>query len=120
MESAQKILDIINHSTGTDGYHKFSSIPNFPAITDGVLALAEAVGCFWFLDIIGSYQSNQKLDKEFQVWTLSVNTEDHTAVVRGYNDAKLIIEQEIPYTDFSLDELKLYLIDGIILLLSEY
>ena len=120
MKSAQEILNIINHSTGITAYHRFSIIPGFPVITDGVLALAEAAGCFWLMDIIGSYQSNNALDKKFQVWTLTVNTEDHTAVARGYNDTELIITQEIPFTDFPLQELKLFLIDGIILLPSEY
>jgi len=120
MRSAQEALDIINQATGTTCYHRFSPLPWFPVITDGVLALAETVGCFWLLDIIGSYQSNHDLDREFQVWTLMVCTEDHSAVVRGYNDTTLIVEQQVPFTDFPLGELKLYLIDGIILLPSEY
>ncbi len=119
-QTTQAIQDIINHSTGTEGYHRFSMIPGFPVITDGVLSLAEAAGCFWLLDIIGSYQSNRKLDRAFQVWTLTVNLKDKRAVVRGYNDTTRIITQNIPYTDFPMEELKLYLMDGIILLPSEY
>ena len=88
--------------------------------TDGAILVADAAACYWFLDIIGSYQTNQKLDPAFQVWTLEINHEDDTAVVWGYNDTELIIAQEIPFTDFPLDELKLYLIDGVILLPSEY
>ena len=120
MRSAQEVLDVINQATGTTAYHRFSLLPWFPIITDGVLALAEAAGCFWLLGIIGSYQDKRELDKEFQVWTLAVNTEDHGAVVRGSNDTKLIVEQQVPYTDFPLGEIKLYLMDGVILLPSEY
>jgi len=120
MKSIEEILDIINNSTGTESYHKFSPIPGFPVITDGVLVLAEAADCYWLLDIIGSYQSNSKLDKAFQVWTLKVNTEDNSAFIRGYNDTTLIVTQKIPYTDFPPGEVKLYLIDGVILLPSEY
>ncbi|WP_371380582.1 DUF6876 family protein [Sporomusa aerivorans] len=121
MKSIETILDMSNNSTGTENYHKFSPIPGFPVITDGVLALAEAAGYYWLLDIIGSYQSNGKLDKAFQVWTLNVNTDNNsTAVVRGYNDRTLIVMQKIPYTDFPPGEVKLYLIDGVILLPSEY
>jgi len=120
MKSAKEILDVINHAQGTEVYHKFSSIPFFPIITDGVLALADAGGCYWFLDIIGNYQTDERLDPDFQVGKLEVNHADSSAVVSGYNDATLIITQEIPFTDFPLDEVKLYLIDGIILLPSEY
>lgn len=120
MKSIETILDRINNSTGTENYHKFSPIPGFPVITDGVLALAEAAGYYWLLDIIGSYQSNGKLDKAFQVWTLNVHKDNNSAFVRGYNDTTLIVTQKIPHTDFPPGEVKLYLIDGVILLPSEY
>ena len=120
MCKAQEVQDIINQSTGTTQYYRFSPIPTFPIITDGVKAVAEAAGCYWLLDVIGSYQHNKKLDKAFQVWKLEVNTAENSGVVRGYNDTKLIITQEIPYTDFPLETFKLFLIDGIILLPNEY
>jgi len=110
----------MNQATGTTAYHRFSGFANYPVITDGVIALAEASGCFWLLNIIGSYQGNAKLDKTFQVWTLEVNRTNDSGVVRGFNDTTLIVTQEIPYTDFPLDKVKLYLIDGIILLPPEY
>lgn len=119
-KSKEEIQNMLNEFNSTSAYHKFSPIRGFPVATDGIIALAEAAGCYWFPDIIGSYQTNEKLDSEFQVWTLTVNHEDNTAVVNGYNDTELIITQEIPFTDFPLDELKVYLIDGVILLPSEY
>jgi len=120
MLSRKEILDIINQSTGTTAYHSFSKIPAFPVMTDGVQALAEAAGCYWLLDIIGSYQSDPTLDKAFQVWTLTVDYQNNSGIVRGYNDTTLIITQDIPYTNFPLEEIKFYLIDGVILLPSEY
>jgi len=120
MKSKQEILDIINNSHGTTAYHKFSLFKNFPVATDGVIALAEAAGCYWLLDIIGSYQTDERLDPCFQVWTLVVNLDNNTAAVNGFNDMTLILSQDIPYTDFPLDAVKLYLMDGIILLPSEY
>ena len=120
MKSRKEILDIINNSHGSEAYHKFSPIPEFPVATDGAVALASAAGCFWLLDIIGSYQGDKRLDPEFQVWELEVDCENCSGVIRGYNNTKLIITQEIPWTDFPLDGVKLYLIDGIILLPSEH
>lgn len=120
MKSAHEILEIINQSSCTEAYHKFSVIPGFPVATDGVVALAEAAGCYWLLDVIGSYQTHQQLDPEFQVWTLNVNLSEESGTVRGCNDTELIVTQEIPFTDFPLEEVKLYLMDGVILLPSEY
>ena len=120
MLSAKEIKDIMNHATGTTAYHRFSQIPGYPVITDGMQAVAEAAGCYWLLDVIGSHQTNKKLDPAFQVWKLKVNRAENSAIVHGYNDDTLIITQKIPYTDFPLDEVKLFLIDGVILLPSEY
>ncbi|MDL2232138.1 hypothetical protein LJC63_00975 [Ruminococcaceae bacterium OttesenSCG-928-L11] len=120
MKSEQEILEIIHHSNCTEAYHEFSPFPRFPVATDGVIALAEAAECYWLLDIIGSYQTDERIDQSFQMWTLEVNLEAGSGVVRGYNDTDLIITQEIPFTDFPLEEVELYLMDGIILLPSEY
>lgn len=120
MKPKTEIIDILNNSHCTEAYHKYSPFPGFPVATDGVIALAEAAGCYWLLDIIGSYQTDKRLDPHFQVWKLEVNHEDDSAVVRGFNDTELIISQDIPYTDFPLDNVKIYLMDGIILLPSEY
>jgi len=120
MKSKAEIIDILNNSNCSESYHKFSPFPNFPVATDGAIALAEAAGCYWLLDIIGSYQTDERLDPEFQVWKLVVDLGDSSAIVKGYNDVDLIITQDIPFTDFPLDQVKLYLIDGIILLPSEY
>ena len=110
----------LDNYTGTTQYHRFSTIRSFPVATDGAIALAESENCFWLLDAIASHQGNEKLDPEFQVWELKVNQIDKDAVLRGYNDNVLIVEQKIPYTDFSRSGIKLYLIQNVILLPSEY
>jgi hypothetical protein len=120
MKSRQEVMDVIAQANATEAYHRFSSIPGFPVATDGVLALAESAGCYWLLDVVGSYQSDKRLCPEFQVWKLEVNLEEQTAVVTGCNDDVEIIRQEIPYTDFPLESVKLYLIDGVMLLPGEY
>jgi hypothetical protein len=119
MKSRQEVMDVIAQANATEAYHRFSSIPGFPVITDGVLALAEAAGCYWLLDIVGSYQSDKRLCREFQVWKLEVNLEEQTAVVTGGNDDAEIIRQEIPYTDFPLESVTLFLMGGVLLLPRE-
>ena len=118
-KSKEEIMDIISQAHGTEEYHKYSPDPGYPVTTDGVVAVAEVGGCYWLLDIIGSYQTDKRLDPEFQVWKLEVNLGNGSAVVRGYNDMELIVMQEIPFTDFPLGELTLFLMDGVLLLPSE-
>ena len=120
MKSKQEIVDLISHAHGTEHYHKYSPFPAYPVITDGVKAVAEAAGCYWLLDIIGSCQKRwKKLDPHFQVWKLVVKS-DKSASVRAYNDTDHVRSQAIEFTDFPLEELKLFLIDGVILLPNEY
>ena len=120
MEDRETILGIINQATGTTQYHKYSSIPFFPVLTDGVKALAEAAECFWFLDVIGSYQTDPELDKAFQVWTLVRDIYGDGALIQGFNDTTLVIDQRIEYTDFPLDEIELFLCNGVLMIPSEY
>ena len=103
--------------TGSENYYRHWLNFNF---TDGVKYLADKVECYWLLDAIGSYQDKVK-DVPFQIWTLKVNA-DKSAVLEMNEDTNqpIIIRQEIQYTDFTLEEIKLYFIDGVLLLPSEY
>jgi hypothetical protein len=107
--------------TGTMQYHRHWTGLLF---TDGVAYMAEKGGAFWLIDVIASYQRKEP----FQVWQLHVNKAavrengDPMAVVTMIEDTGQpeIVRQEIPYTDFPLPEIKLYLIDNVLLLPSEY
>ena len=120
MKSRKEIMEIISQANSTEHYHRISPIEGYPVITDGVLAVAEAAGAFWLLDLVCSHQCDERLCREFQVWKLEVDLEAQTGIVRGCNDDVVIVEQVIPYTDFPLEEFKLFLIDGVILLPREY
>ena len=80
-------------------------------MTDGTFYLSQN-GAGWLIDAIASYQG-AKLDKQtggFQLWTLKVNTEKRTAVLtcQADSDRPNLVCQKIGYTDFPLDEIKLY------------
>lgn len=103
--------------TGTGRYFKHWLGGYF---TDGVKYMADEAGAYWLIDLVMSYQSELK-DKPFQIWTLEL-TEDNKAAAYMQEDCDLpkIIKQDIPYTDFPLCRIKLYFIDGVLLLPSEY
>ena len=120
MKSVMEIRNILDHATGTERYHKFSPFKKFPVATDGVIELANAAECFWLLDIIGNKQINKKLDPAFQVWKLNVNLEIGSWKLCGYNDTVLIETIKGHYTNFPLEEIVLWVMDGVLLLPSEY
>lgn len=92
--------------------------------TNNVYKLASMADCFWFLDIIVSYQFEKKFrnHRDFQVWTLIMNkTGKGAKVVAEDGNGNKLASQRISYTDFPLSEgLTLWLIDDTIILPKEY
>ena len=88
-------------------------------LTDGAMYLAENGGrnsgtAFWLMDAIASYQGEKVLARHpFQVWKLIVTEDEGQSrcarlVCSNGNNDKSIVEQDIEYTDFLLDEITLY------------
>ena len=118
----------LNGFCGTQNYYRhFTGFGNF---TDGVKAMADKAGAYWLIDAVFSYQSEPKIRAvPFQIWRLKVlrselgeNKNEPMAVLEMNEDTDepLKVSQKIPYTDFPKGEVKLYLIDGVLLLPSEY
>jgi len=123
--SADELEKNLSMFTGTEQYHRLSYLPLLA--TDGVAYLMENAEAFWLFDAIASYQPKLKKE-EFQVWFLEKNKTGSGAVLKGYRDYseknpdkfKPLVTQKIPYTDFPLKKVKLYVQNGVALLPSEY
>ena len=94
--------------------------------TEGVQYMAERGGAYWLIDAVASYQPDQRITSrpdlvDFQLWELAV-AEDKSAVLtmRGDSDQPAVITQEIPFTGFPLEQIKLYVCNGTLMLPSEY
>ncbi len=108
----------LDQFTGTENYYKsdFGKLK----LTDGVQWLRES-GAAWLINVIESYQGERKVKNVgFQLWTITVG-ENRKALVtmREDNDTPVIIRQVIECTNCPCN-LKLYVIDGVCLLPSEY
>lgn len=121
---------------GTEGYHRFSWLYPRLLLTDGAKWLSEVAGAYWLMDAIGSHQPKAMKDEKgmlqnMQFWSLKKCKSNEKT---GRSSAHLICERDtddvairqlIEYTDFPLDEIKLYVVaDGngnmIVMLPSEY
>ena len=102
---------------GTENYY-----PHLLGIqyTDGIKYLADQAGAYWLIDLIASRQTKTIKQIPFQIWTLK--TKDSTGVITMKEDTgePNRVRQEIEFTDFPLKSIKLYFIDGVLLLPSEY
>lgn len=115
MKTAEAIETGMAQCIGTEQYWK-NSILCFQ-YTDGIKFMWESCEAYWLLVAISSY----KRTEPFQIWTLKVN-DDKSAILTMKEDTNepILVEQKIPYTDFPLDEIEVWLIDGILILKSEY
>lgn len=104
--------------TGSDGYHQLTL--NL-VCTDGIKELAESCQCFWFLNIIFSYQQSENFKyQSFQVWTLKRITQHSFEVQATDGNEQILAVQHIPVSDFPYDTATAWLADGVIMLPSEY
>lgn len=93
--------------------------------SDGVKYLAEKGEAFWLVDAILSHfpRANKipQLKDDMQFWHLKVDEKKQAVLycTDGRTD-KHLIEQKIPFTDFPLAEVKLYLANGMLYLPSEH
>lgn len=89
--------------------------------TDGVCAMAETFQAYWLIDLVFSHQLTASVKKEgFQKWLLQRLTGNRFVAVADDGNGKEIARQVIPFSDFAADQCTLYLIDGVLLLPSEY
>jgi hypothetical protein len=111
MKPAQEIEQALSQFYGTEGYTRVSIFPLLA--TNGVTWLMEAAECGWLVDEIGAAQRLLKrtayaemLDG-IQFWTLKKEGTKATLICEA-DTGKVAYEKDILFTDFPLDEIKLY------------
>lgn len=122
--SPQQIGEITNtlpQFTGTENYYQHW-LKKF-VYTDGVQYLAGKCGAYWLLDAIASWQPKALQDarlQEIQFWKLMVKPDRAAVLTCEYDTNDPAFQQDIPFTDFPLDGIQLYLANGVLMLPSEY
>jgi hypothetical protein len=118
-----KTLDArdLDHFTGSE---EFYTQPLYGRVryTEGVRHVAEAGEAYWLLDaIIFSARHVRRLQGEaFQVWHLAVLDGRGVLTCTDGDSDDALYTQRIPYTDFPVPEVTLWLVDGVLMLPSEY
>ena len=119
MNSTQYLQAELGQFIGTE---KLYRITHRHVLTDGTKYLAEQAKCYWLMDAIASHLPRLYHD-HFAVARLVVNGSSAMLTLDDGND-NVFAHQQIPFTDFPLNEIKLYCCyDGeywVIMLMSEY
>ena len=107
--------------TGTEHYY---CNPLYQAMnyTDGVKYLATTVGAYWLLDIIGTEFFLKQKSGEWDGFVVIKLTVAMNAMVIQVQDGDHndYLHKNIPFTDFPEGEWALWLVEGVLLLPSEY
>jgi hypothetical protein len=110
----------LSHFTGTENYYRV--MPRL-VITDGVQYLASQTNSYWLVSLIYSHLVSNAIYSEFVVARLTVSGKIADLVLNDGND-QVIARQAVEYTDFPLDEIRIYCSyqekTWILLLPSEY
>lgn len=102
----QSLTTALSQFTGTNGYAIFCSKTR---LTDGTLFLAENAQCFWLMDVFASHLlTSIDGDKEPFTCLKLTKTGEAANIVIDDGNGIVLASQEIMYTDFPLDEIKLY------------
>ncbi|WP_326981030.1 relaxase/mobilization nuclease domain-containing protein [Chryseobacterium sp. MYb264] len=95
--------DHYRHCYGSENFYKyFKNI----AITEGIKEVAEKEQCFWFLDVIISYQIYPIFKStSFQNWKLTRVDNCEFEVTGNDGNGNILVVQKIPFSDFFFDKL---------------
>lgn len=128
MQATKKPLADLAYFTGTEDWHRYSIAPF--TLTDGVKYVADEAGAYWLVDIVMSWQFDERVAREpFQVWKLvldstgtgaTVYCEDGNGNEIRVKSSEIGLPQKIGFTDFPLPEITLWLTDNVLMLPSEY
>jgi hypothetical protein len=120
------LRDQLAQFTGSETFTRHALLRRM-VMTEGVRWLADHAQAHWLTDAIASYQHEPQVREEhFQSWCLRVNTQARSATLHmtDGNSNTSIVQQQIDYTDFPLEEITLWLIAQgahlVLMLPSEY
>ena len=120
--SASELCKTLKRFTGTSMYYRHTlSNGMFLLLTEGCNYIRENAGdgAYWLYDLILSFQCKLRKHR-FQAWNLRKQEDESFYIECSDGNHNFIIGQDIPYSDFPLDNFELWVIDGVALLPSEY
>lgn len=88
-------------------------------LTDGCNYVRQKAESRWLFDLIQSYQP-QLRGEEFQTWTLERVSDMKFMVTCTDGNDRTLVTQSIQFSDFPLQSITIWLVDGVCLLPSEY
>ena len=102
----QELLNTLPNFYGTEDYHQYSALFRNVLLTDGAKFIADECGACWLMDAIASHLP--QINDDFAVAYLCVFPEGGARLTIEDGNDNILAQQDIPYTDFPLEEITLY------------
>ena len=120
-QKAQYLESQLRNFCGTENWYRHPLFRQF-LYTDGVQFLGYEAGAYWLIDMIFGFQREQKAvrNEPFQTWDLIKGENNKATLTCGDGNNNIVFTHDLTYTDFPLDKIRLFLIDNVLLLTSEY
>jgi hypothetical protein len=121
MITACELRSTLSHFSGTSSYVRDPLTGLL--YTEGIVHLADRAEAHWLITDIGAVFRFHPAVKgvRFQLWILAVDRENKAVLTcREDSDTPVIYEQKYEYTDFPVGSWKMYLVDGVLMVPSEY
>jgi len=104
---------------GTEYWWQHPKYPTFQ-YTDGVKAFVESAQADWLLEHIFSYQAHPDIYGEpFQVWVASRDGQ-HIDLTTEDGNERVLLKRKRAYSSLDGDKISLWLVNGSLMLPSEY
>jgi len=117
MKSRIEILNTLPYFTGTVEYHKHKFLNYNLTLTDGAVYIREACDSYWLFDIIAQ---QAQIHKKFIAALKQSKDGQWKFIVCDFNKKNVYYRQQIIYSDFPLDGIRLYFLKGICYLPGEH
>jgi len=106
---------------GTFKYHNHQLLQLSMNLTDGCDYVRNEAKAYWLFDAILSHQLTSTVKKQpFQVWRLKKQEDDTWSLICEDGNKNILVIQRIEFSDFLIDEITIWLVDGVAMLPTEY
>lgn len=103
-------------TNGSSNFYKYLGT----VVTDGANLVADLCRAYWLLDAISIGWKQYGKKESFQVWKLDAKVKNKAVLTMEDGNNNIVYKQKIGFTDFPLNEVTLWCVNGTILLPEEY
>jgi len=117
MQNANRLREMLPQFRGTENYYHHPFLDTKLLLTDGCAFLRENAQCYWFFDLVAQQLAKKS---DFTVMLKQSKNGSWFFTAKDSQKDQTFYTQKIPYSDFPLSEITIWVENGDALLPSEH